>query len=235
MKVLILTLLISSLIISPEAEEFDFDLPLVLDATGVPECIQACLSDLFDSAVKLLSLRNPVERFSDLCKKYDNASLCIAKQDFCTHSTIFEMALSGLDEVCTERAEDIAEHKDCLKTELEPVLKECDSQCHLTKVLIMLSGKGNPEGLKKFQEDHQALQKDIASICVSFGCMSSCLAKELNMYCPPAGTTIVKALLKPFFTFSNIFEEIGPRAKLSIYRQEKFQNKNCRKTRKKPS
>ncbi|KAL6737524.1 hypothetical protein Aduo_011158 [Ancylostoma duodenale] len=198
----------------------DLDLPFVLDAGGVPECIQACLSDLFYSAAELVYLQNPVEKFRELCRTYDNASQCIEDQkDTCYQTTVFDIALSGLDEVCNEREEDWMEHKDCLEVHSEVVLKNCDHQCHFTDVMITLSGKGNPKGLQKLQEDQEALQKELASVCTSFGCMSSCAARDLNINCSPVGTIIVEALLKPFFTIATIFEEIGPRAKISIYRQ----------------
>ncbi|VDM77296.1 unnamed protein product [Strongylus vulgaris] len=207
----------SSIFLTSEAEEFD--LPLVLDATGVSACIQVCLSDLFYSAVELVHLQDPVQRFSNVCRKYDEASICVAKEKFCLQSTIFEIALSGIDEVCNERGEDIMQYKDCLETQSEIVLKNCDRECYFTDVLVTLSGKGNAKELQRLQNKTKDLQKELASLCVTFGCMSSCMARDFNINCSPVGTMIVKALLKPFFTFSSIFDEIGPRAKLSVYRQ----------------
>lgn len=198
----------------------DFELPVVLDATGVPDCIQACLSDLFYTAAELIHLQNPVDKFDDLCRSYENASLCIENQkDTCIQTTLFDIALSGLDELCNEKEEELLEHKQCLSEHAEMALKNCDRCCHFTNILIDFSGHGTSEGIQKLQENHESLVKEVSAVCTTFGCMSSCVAREINAKCPPAGTIITEALLKPFFTASAIFEEIGPRAKISIYRQ----------------
>ncbi|KAK5976521.1 CPG4 domain-containing protein [Trichostrongylus colubriformis] len=198
----------------------DFELSLTLDVTGVPQCIQACLSDLFYSVTELIHLQNPVAKFPSLCKTYADASLCVENQkETCVQTTLFEIALSGLDELCNERAEDLIPHKECLEQHAELVLKNCDQSCQLTSILMDLAGKRSAEELQKLEEDHDKMAKEVSSLCTAFGCMSSCVAHDLNVQCSPAGTIIVKALLKPFITGATIFEEIGARAKMSIYRQ----------------
>lgn len=198
----------------------EFELPVVLDATEVPECIQACLSNLFFSAAEMIHLHNPVDKFNDLCTTYHNATQCIENQkDTCVQTTLFDIALSGLDELCNERDEELYQHKECLREHSEVVLKNCDRTCQFTTVLMELAGHGNAKGIQELQENHDALAKEVSAVCVTFGCMSSCVSRDLNVRCHPAGTIITEALLKPFFTASTIFEEVGPRAKISIYRQ----------------
>ncbi|VDL71269.1 unnamed protein product [Nippostrongylus brasiliensis] len=98
-------------------------------------------------------------------------------------------------------------------------LKNCDRTCDFTDVLMQMSGKKNSKFMQKLKEEQSMLQTEIADICSSFGCMSSCVTADLNAYCSPAGTIITQALLKPFFTAAQIFEEIGPRSKISVFRQ----------------
>ncbi|PIO67720.1 hypothetical protein TELCIR_10520 [Teladorsagia circumcincta] len=114
---------------------------------------------------------------------------------------------------------DLIPHKECLEQHAELVLKNCDHSCQLTSVITNLAEQGNPKRLQHLEQDRDTLTKEIANVCTAFGCMSSCVAHDLNVQCPPVGTIITKALLKPFFTAAIIFEEIGPRAKISIYRQ----------------
>ncbi|WKY07338.1 hypothetical protein Q1695_007073 [Nippostrongylus brasiliensis] len=219
----------------------EFGLAVSLDTTGVPECIQACLTGLFYAAAELVHLPDPVDRFLGLCWTYHNATLCVEEQkDTCIQTTLFNIALSGLDELCHEREEDLLPHKECLRDHLEMALKNCDRTCDFTDVLMQMSGKKNskfmqklkeeqkeqthlgteePGLMQKLKEEQSMLQTEIADICSSFGCMSSCVTADLNAYCSPAGTIITQALLKPFFTAAQIFEEIGPRSKISVFRQ----------------
>ncbi|XGW26455.1 hypothetical protein V3C99_007231 [Haemonchus contortus] len=192
----------------------------VFDATGVPQCIQACLSDLLYAVTEMIHLQNPVAKFPGLCETYRKASSCIENQkEACVQTTLFEIALSGLDELCNDRDEDLAPHKECLDRHADLILKNCDHSCHLTSVLSHLAEHGDAEALQKLEEDHETLKKELSSICTTFGCMSSCVAHDLNVQCSPVGTIITESLLRPFHTAATIFEEIGPRAKISIYRQ----------------
>ncbi|ETN87026.1 hypothetical protein NECAME_05747 [Necator americanus] len=151
---------------------------------------------------------------------YNNASLCVENhKEKCSQTTVFNIALSGIDELCHEKEQDVLQHRECLESHSGTVLNGCDSVCHFTDFMIMLSGKGDAQRLKKLEADKEALQKETGSACTAFGCMSSCVAREFNMNCSPLGSIIVEALTKPFFTIATIFEEIGPRAKISIYRQ----------------
>ncbi|KAK6040042.1 hypothetical protein COOONC_22453 [Cooperia oncophora] len=117
-------------------------------------------SDLFYSVAELIHLQDPVAKFQEVCKNYHSASLCVENQkDTCVQTTLFEIALSGLDELCNEREEDLMPHRECLDQHAELVLKNCDHSCQLTSVLTNLAGQGNAKRLQQLEEDHDALAK----------------------------------------------------------------------------
>ncbi|RCN47125.1 hypothetical protein ANCCAN_06849 [Ancylostoma caninum] len=197
-----------------------FDLPVVIEASGLPHCARTCLSDLFLKAAELMTLKKPMEKFNDLCEIYNNASICVAEQEECFSESTFDFVFKGIDQLCNEKQEELKPHAECLEEKIEEQLNVCDESCGFTESLVTLSMKENVRRIAKLHKHHELMVWELSPICTSTGCMTACIAEQLNTECgEPSGSIIVEALLKPFISSAIIVEELGPRAKMAALSQ----------------
>ncbi|EYC19459.1 hypothetical protein Y032_0024g1091 [Ancylostoma ceylanicum] len=197
-----------------------FDLPVVIEASGLPHCARTCLSDLFLKAAELMTLKNPMEKFNDLCEIYNNASICVAEQEECFSETTFDFVFKGIDQLCNEKQEELKPHAECLEQKIEEQLNVCDESCGFTESLVTLSMKENVRQIARLRKNHEMMVWELSPVCTSTGCMTACIAEQLNTECgEPSGSIIVEALLKPFISSAIIVEELGPRAKMTALKQ----------------
>ncbi|KIH53103.1 hypothetical protein ANCDUO_16779, partial [Ancylostoma duodenale] len=197
-----------------------FDLPVVIEASGLPHCARTCLSDLFLKAAELMTLKKPMEKFNDLCEIYNNASVCVAEREECFSESTFDFVFKGIDQLCNEKQEELKPHAECLEEKIEEQLNVCDESCGFTESLVTLSMKENVRRIAKLRKHHELMVWELSPVCTSTGCMTACLAEQLNTECgEPSGSIIVEALLKPFISSSIIVEELGPRAKMAALSQ----------------
>ncbi|GMT10020.1 hypothetical protein PFISCL1PPCAC_1317, partial [Pristionchus fissidentatus] len=191
-------------------EDAQDGLSTLLSASGLPQCTDACLSDLLLAANKIFDFNNTLHNFEQLCSTYDNASLCVASQEIeCVHMASFAVGASGLEEICKTKKEQFARHSSCLSPHIDSALSSCDITCQLTSSVSRLID--SPTILESAQADDRiGLYQEIAPLCPSMGCMVSCIARSLNRYCAPAGSEIAESLLRPFVKASELLISLGP-------------------------
>ncbi|ETN77067.1 hypothetical protein NECAME_11293 [Necator americanus] len=206
--VLLISLLGCCFALRPLSRIHWFDVPVVVGASGLPRCAHNCLSDLFMKAAEFITLKDPIDKFKELCTIYNNASSCVAEQEDCFRGSTFEFAFRGIHELCNEREEELEPFGECLERRTEESLQVCDEMCTFTDSLIALSMKENVRRIAHIQSNHELLIWELAPICSSTGCMAACLAEELNAECgEPSGSIIVEALLRPLISTSIILRE----------------------------
>ncbi|KJH48862.1 hypothetical protein DICVIV_04988 [Dictyocaulus viviparus] len=225
--------------ISPSSPTFGDDtikvnLPVMVRSGILSDCARSCLSELYLSAVELLSLKDPVKTFKNLCTAYHNASLCVFSQDNCVNIFTFSTVFSGIDELCSkEEKESIKKHErefislselqphaDCLEKMTAKIIQTCDKTCLFSESIIELSENENIRQLARMKKTHELLSWELAPICSSTGCMMACVAKTMNSECgKPSGTIITQSLMKPFFLADSILNELGANARASVQDQ----------------
>lgn len=193
---------------------------MVMRASGVPRCAHPCLSDLFVVTSELITLKDPVEKFNELCMTYRNASLCVDEQGNCMSGTMLDTLFSGIEKLCDEEDEDLQPHSECLGNVSEKVAEKCDGQCSFSDSIVDLSERESVHHIAITRKHHDRLLQELGNVCSSTGCMTACMAKEMNEECgEPAGSIVVEAVMKPFFKAAAILDELGPRAKAATRRQ----------------
>lgn len=53
--------------VSGEENSTKISVTAIIQASGTPDCVHSCLSDLFDASAEILTLQNPAEKFDELC------------------------------------------------------------------------------------------------------------------------------------------------------------------------
>uniref|UniRef100_A0A1I7XMN8 CPG4 domain-containing protein n=1 Tax=Heterorhabditis bacteriophora TaxID=37862 RepID=A0A1I7XMN8_HETBA len=152
---------------------------------------------------------------------YHNASQCIIRRQFedCFDVTAYDIGMSGLQTLCLGREKELRRYETCLDENFNSVFHQCDQLCMFTKSLSDLSHQKNIRKLAKHGGGYKKFLQEIPYVCSSIGCLSSCIAHQLNEYCPSSGTIIIESLLNPFLRIIHLLNELGVSAKNAVHRQ----------------
>ncbi|KAK6057425.1 hypothetical protein COOONC_05055, partial [Cooperia oncophora] len=165
-------------------------------------------------------LQNTTENFSELCRAYNDAVLCVDEQEDCLGGVFFDTVFGGLETFCSEEETAIEPYSECLSNVTEAVVLDCNDNCTFTESIMELS---TYEFIRRFARVHRTrkmMAEELGPVCTSLGCMASCVARRLNEECDePAGTIVVEAVLRPFFKGAAILDELGTRAKTLVNAQ----------------
>ncbi|KAK6013377.1 hypothetical protein OSTOST_21309 [Ostertagia ostertagi] len=188
--------------------------------SGLPPCAHTCLSDLFVVTADLLSMENTTESFSELCRTYNEAALCVDEQEDCVGGVLFDTIFGGLETLCSEQEDEMEQFSDCLANSTELIVQDCDDNCTFSESITKLSAVEFLRRITRVHRSRDMMFEQLGPVCTATGCMTSCVARGLNEECgEPAGTIVMEAVLRPFIKAATILEELGPRAKGLVARQ----------------
>ncbi|KAL3097092.1 hypothetical protein niasHS_002808 [Heterodera schachtii] len=187
----------------------EVDINAIWGTVGMPKCIDRCIKSLSSAMGRLLQFNETLDKFDDICIKYDEAVNCIHEKVLCLSSNVFEVITSGVEHLCKgPKKQFVKKHKTCLEKNLDKVAQGCDQKCHLARSLAQFSRRSDLRGVGLVHL-LAVVNADSGPVCSAADCFLHCFREGMNQKCARSGGVITDGLLRPFYYLANLIQKSG--------------------------